>query len=156
MSTATANGKSAENVVPVESKLDDMVAQLTEQIAFARARRDLLKEELRETERLVERIDKAIKALAGHGPGRPSTSGKGPSSHAGPDTLELVEATIARMEVPLTIPKVAQEIPTRHESVVRTAVYMLRDQGRVRLVDQKGPRGSARYDLMPEVKAEHA
>src|SRR5215471_17732537 len=156
MSNATANGGPTAAIVPVESKLDEMVARLVEELDEVKARRDLLRAELKDTERLAERIETAVRALSGphQSPGRPKTGGK-PNTKVSEDLLQVVEATLAREE-PISIPALANEMPARHESSVRAAVYLLRDQGRVRLVDQKGERQSARYGLMPEVKAEHA
>jgi len=157
MTTSTANGRPAEAVVPAETRLDGVIENLHGELTEAVARRDLLKGELKQAETLVERIDRALKALGGHhtGPGRPKTTG-GAHTKVSEEIVQLVEATLARHDEPVSIPALAGEFPHRHESSIRTAVYYLRDQGRVRLVDQKGERQSARYGLMPEVKAEHA
>src|SRR5262252_467959 len=99
MSSATANGKPEGEIAPTQTRLGELGAQLMAELEQAKAQRDELVEQLRDADRLVERIAGAVKALT-HGPTQKRERGKakGPSSHAGEETVQLVEATIARME----------------------------------------------------------
>jgi hypothetical protein len=163
--TATANGKPELGEVSVAptggDALGAIASQLGAELEQAQAARDVLVAHLAEQDKLVARLDGAMKALAGPVPRGLYKKKSGPGNNTAlknpdPALMELVEATIVRLGESASIPELMGEIQGRNENTVRRTVFTLRDEGRIRLVAAaRGPK-PARYAAMPEVAEEYA
>ena len=160
--TVTTNGTSEAATVSTaaaQSRMEQMAAELQGQLDEAKASREAILATLKEHDQLVDRLQVAVRALAGPTPRGPyNKSGHKTAALKAPDPelLQLVEVTIARAEDPIGIPDLVDRIPHRPENTIRRMVYTLRDEGRIRIVKaQKGPFPTT-YAAMPEVVEEHA